>query len=159
MANKGWVSAIQLRAGDILVSLNGSLVVLEKIQHEILEAPVTVYNFEVEDFHTYFVSDSVILVHNECGPNGTYKKAPYHNKGNSVKSPAPLDGQAALDNSRQISVNSPRRIGISNNQFVVLDQTTPGIFHGHTRTWDQLTSDMKNVLIDWGVVNHRGKLK
>ena len=30
-----------------------------------LEAPVTVYNFEVEDFHTYYVGDGV-LVHNSC---------------------------------------------------------------------------------------------
>jgi len=72
VANKGWISAIQLRAGDILVSLNGSLVVLEKIQHEILEAPIIVYNFEVEDFHTYFVGDDGgILVHNTCGGKQT----------------------------------------------------------------------------------------
>jgi len=29
--------------------------------------PVAVYNFEVEDFHTYYVTDSAILVHNTCG--------------------------------------------------------------------------------------------
>lgn len=40
------------------------------IQHEILERPVTVYNFEVEDFHTYYVSNSAILVHNACGEHG-----------------------------------------------------------------------------------------
>lgn len=44
--------------------LNGEYVIVEQVQHEILEAPVTVYNFEVEDFHTYYVSDSAILVHN-----------------------------------------------------------------------------------------------
>ena len=45
----------------MLVLSNGNRVVVEWVQHEILEAPVKVYNFEVEDFHTYFV-----LVHNEC---------------------------------------------------------------------------------------------
>ena len=63
---KGWTEAAQLRAGDILVLVNGEYVVVEKIQHEILEAPVEVYNFQVEDYHTYFVASSGILVHNVC---------------------------------------------------------------------------------------------
>lgn len=49
---KGWTDAIHLRAGDRLQLLNGEYVIVEQVQHEILEAPVTVYNFEVEDFHT-----------------------------------------------------------------------------------------------------------
>ena len=68
---KGWTEAIKLRAGDILVTSNGEYVVVEKVQHEILEAPITVYNFEVEDYHTYYVSadansDVFVLVHNKC---------------------------------------------------------------------------------------------
>ncbi len=65
---KGWIEACKLRAGDILVSLNGEYIIVEQVQHEILEAPIKVYNFEVEDFHTYFVgADDGVLVHNECG--------------------------------------------------------------------------------------------
>ena len=65
---KGWTDAIRLRAGDRLQLLNGEYVVVEQVQHEILEAPVTVYNFEVEEFHTYYVTGSAILVHNaNCG--------------------------------------------------------------------------------------------
>ena len=63
---KGWTNAVHLRAGDILVLVNGEYVVVEKVQHEILETPVIVYNFEVEDYHTYFVGDEGILVHNSC---------------------------------------------------------------------------------------------
>ena len=62
----GWILAKNLRAGDILVLSNGEFVVVEWIQHEILESPIKVYNFEVEDFHTYFVGESAILVHNQC---------------------------------------------------------------------------------------------
>ena len=29
---------------------------------------MTVYNFEVEDFHTYYVGESSVLVHNACKP-------------------------------------------------------------------------------------------
>ena len=70
----GWTEAVRLRAGDILVLVNGEYVVVEKIQHEILEAPITVYNFQVEDYHTYYVSDTGILVHNTCGNRGQLKK-------------------------------------------------------------------------------------
>jgi len=55
-----------LRAGDVLVLSNGELVTVEWVQHEILESPIKVYNFEVEDFHTYFVGECGVLVHNEC---------------------------------------------------------------------------------------------
>ena len=64
---KGWTDACKLRAGDILVLVNGDYVVVEKIQHEILESPVKVYNFQVEDYHTYYVASGV-LVHNKCVP-------------------------------------------------------------------------------------------
>ena len=44
---------------------------MEQVQHEILEAPVTVYNFQVEDYHTYYVGKSAVLVHNTCGKNSS----------------------------------------------------------------------------------------
>ncbi len=66
---KGWTAACKLKAGDMLVTLNGEYVIVEWVQHEILESPVAVYNFEVEDFHTYYVGDNDgILVHNRCKP-------------------------------------------------------------------------------------------
>jgi len=79
---KGWMAACDLRAGDILVTVSGEYVVVEKVQHEILESPVTVYNFEVEDFHTYYVGDTNVLVHNMCKPKNIYnsiKDAPNYN--------------------------------------------------------------------------------
>ena len=71
VVSKGWTSSIELRAGDILVLQSGQYVIVEKIQHEILESPIEVYNFEVEDFHTYYVGTSAILVHNACGVQNT----------------------------------------------------------------------------------------
>lgn len=82
---KGWTAACKLRAGDILVTVNGEYVVVEKIQHEILEAPIPVYNFEVEGFHTYYVADSGVLVHNRC-------------HGNSLNSPKQTDLYVLRDN-------------------------------------------------------------
>ena len=53
--DRGFVKAKDLRAGDILCTVNGDNVVVEQVQHEILESTVNVYNFSVEDNHTYFV--------------------------------------------------------------------------------------------------------
>jgi len=68
---KGWTAACQLRAGDILVTVNSEFVVVEQVQHELLESPIFVYNFEVEDYHTYYVGADSVLVHNICGTTNT----------------------------------------------------------------------------------------
>ena len=58
---------------EILVGqVAGSFVPLGADQ--ILENPVTVYNFEVEDYHTYFVAENAVLVHNSCDYNFDYVK-------------------------------------------------------------------------------------
>lgn len=72
---KGWMAACDLRAGDILVTVDGEYVIVEKVQHEILESPVTVYNFEVEDFHTYYVGENTVLVHNLCSQRAAMRAA------------------------------------------------------------------------------------
>ena len=75
---KGWTDAVKLRAGDILVLVNGEYVVVEMVQHEILEAPVPVYNFQVKDYHTYFVTNDGVLVHNLCRNVPTKDLTPTH---------------------------------------------------------------------------------
>jgi hypothetical protein len=71
--DRGWILAKDLRAGDKLLNVNGDVVIVEWVQHEILENPITVYNFEVADYHTYFVAQNInapiqefVLVHNKC---------------------------------------------------------------------------------------------
>lgn len=133
---------------DILLLQGEKCSEVQRLTFERLQEEITVYNFEVESLHNYFVSDCNVLVHNTgtCGgPNGRYEKAPYHNKGNNIKSAAPKNGQAALDNSVQIKSTSPRRLGYAEKELVVLDQTSPGVFHGHVREFNQLTNLMKNI--------------
>ena len=82
----GWTLARSLRAGDILVLSNGELVTVEWVQHEILESPIKVYNFEVQDFHTYFVGECGVLVHNECpSPNGRKGGTEHQQKTQEIK--------------------------------------------------------------------------
>ena len=71
---KGWTDADDLCAGDVLVLISGQYVVVDKVVHEFVDEPVSVYNFQVKDYHTYFVSSSAVLVHNKCvARDGTYR--------------------------------------------------------------------------------------
>ena len=56
--------------------LNGEYVIVEQVQHELLETPVATYNFEVADFHTYYVGNTSVLVHNACKNEPTPKTNP-----------------------------------------------------------------------------------
>ncbi|MBO4863450.1 MAG: DUF2380 domain-containing protein, partial [Eubacterium sp.] len=60
---KGWVRAGVLQKGDVLTSETGNAVVVSK-QTENLSVPVIIYNLEVADNHTYYVSNKKVLVHN-----------------------------------------------------------------------------------------------
>ncbi len=65
----GWVAAKDLHAGSHLQTKYESWLDVDKVvKHSGL---ATVYNFEVAGFHTYFVSDLGLLVHNECKVNNT----------------------------------------------------------------------------------------
>lgn len=45
---------------------DGSYGIIKSIKVEKLSEPETTYNFEVADFHTYFVGTNEVLVHNAC---------------------------------------------------------------------------------------------
>lgn len=63
---QGWIFAKDLKVGYQLKLLSGGTALVEAVEWEELSEPVTVYNFEVEEFHTYFVGIHGFLVHNLC---------------------------------------------------------------------------------------------
>lgn len=87
---KGFTNAVELRAGDVLLSINGDYVIIEKIQHEILESPISVYNFRVANDHTYYVGSKSLGVHNASvgyggsGSANTTPKVDYKGEPRSV---------------------------------------------------------------------------
>jgi hypothetical protein len=90
-----------------------------------------------------------------------FEGSPKHREGDTPESSrAPKDGQAALANSVQVKTTSPRRVGIDaeNREIVVLDQTVEGVFHGHVRSWDELTDHQRNALIRAGLTDKRGNI-
>ena len=58
--------ARELKERDNLLLSDGSKVEIESLKTEHVETPETTYNFEVKDFHTYYVFHSNVLVHNRC---------------------------------------------------------------------------------------------
>jgi hypothetical protein len=60
----GWLQASNLSPGDVLTTFRDGT---EKITSIVfLSTPATVFNFEVRDTHTYFVTSDAVLVHNAC---------------------------------------------------------------------------------------------
>ena len=107
-------------------------------------------------------------------PNGRYGGTPYHNKNSKgvrvpsenrkgMKSPPPIDGQAALDNSIKLEGDSCRRVAREGNNIVVLDITFDGLYHGHIRSLEEIinggdaTQAIRNALQDAEIINHRGR--
>ena len=63
--NRGFVNACDLWIGAELIDRKGVIHPVEQIYRENLsEDSVNVYNFKVEDYHTYFVGNNSVLVHN-----------------------------------------------------------------------------------------------
>ena len=69
---QGWVTAINLREGDAIETMDG-MACITKIVKERHEEPVPVYNFHVKDWASYFVGEVRIYVHNGPGHNGGNK--------------------------------------------------------------------------------------
>lgn len=63
---KGWVAAKDLKLNDKLELQNGEEAFVDTIRREKLDQPIQIFNFEVEDFHTYYVGAGCVLVHNLC---------------------------------------------------------------------------------------------
>ncbi|MFG3047978.1 polymorphic toxin type 27 domain-containing protein [Streptomyces sp. NPDC048241] len=65
---RGWVEARDLRAGDALRTESGAAD--EVTGTSLVEGKTRVFNFEVDNAHTYYVyaGSTPVLVHNECGP-------------------------------------------------------------------------------------------
>jgi hypothetical protein len=64
VTQSAWIETKDLKEGELLSLGNGSQVAIESILHYDTEE-TTVYNFEVEGNHTYYVSEAGVLVHNE----------------------------------------------------------------------------------------------
>jgi len=81
--DSGWIAAKELAPGVQLVAAAGHTATVVSSIYEPHPEGLPVYNFEVEDFHTYFVSKDgsslPVLVHNKCvNANSRSSRRPNH---------------------------------------------------------------------------------
>ena len=67
-----WVSACDLEKGDKVLLSDGKYGIVKEVKTKECKEYIT-YNFEVEDYHTYYVGKNSVLVHN-AGCGGSFKK-------------------------------------------------------------------------------------
>ena len=60
-----WVSACDLEKGDKVLLSDGKYGIVKEVKTKECKEYIT-YNFEVEDYHTYYVGKNSVLVHNAC---------------------------------------------------------------------------------------------
>jgi len=70
-----WKEACKLSANDALRNKDGIIVYIDEIKIYEVQNNAKLYNLEVEGFHTYFVGQCSLLVHNSCAKNGSPKGA------------------------------------------------------------------------------------
>ena len=105
--SKTWLSAKELKTGDKVLLSNGALSEVEAVRAIHYEESKTTYNFEVEDFHTYYVGDGV-LVHNlNCSnPGGRHGGAAHRQKVNSVRTSLEKKGWNVSTTETRINVGN-----------------------------------------------------
>ena len=103
-----WREARDLKKGDQIYSADGSLLVVESVIIEQREE--TVYNFEVEDFHTYFVGEDGVWVHNEAGCGQISLSATPKSMENGIKEKYNLAG----DELKRVSEESAQAYNAAN---------------------------------------------
>jgi hypothetical protein len=66
--SQGWQAARQIEVGDEVLTRSGKRLLVTHIESK--HGRFAVYNFEVEDLHTYFVGSHELLVHNADADGG-----------------------------------------------------------------------------------------
>ena len=118
MEGHGWTNASDLKVGDKVRLEDGTTGIVEKAKHVALDTSVTVYNFEVEDFHTYYVSEQKVLVHNTCAATAkNATKSKYWKESTVFKGKKVYQRDDAFDVSR---VDSKGRTNLQRRQALRL---------------------------------------
>jgi len=100
----GYVDAGNLIEGDTVLLANGEEGKVERVEIEFLTEPVTVYNFEVKDWHCYFVGEAGVLVHNGGSCTNSVDAGSADGKTGKVEKSSPQYSEKELKRLRQKAV-------------------------------------------------------
>ena len=145
-----WVRAIDLKTNDKVLLENGKYGIIRNVTLQQLETPETTYNFEVEDYHTYYVGNDGILTHNtgNCGGDHMLKNIEYTDK---VKSQMLQDIKHGFPSMIDDMVGMYGNIGnfTSGDGVVRMAVELPGSINGEVGIFQYI------IEADGVIVNHR----
>ena len=128
---KGFVKAADLCIGFELMDNNGNTLVVEQIFRETLhDETVKVYNFQVEDHHTYYVGESGVLVHNakynSAGSSSVRKVESVEVLENAHEIPPAGEPNSVIQNYRKGKLCSERYYDSNGEPYLDIDYTDHG---------------------------------
>jgi len=139
-----WVEAGKLKRGDKIMTLDGALLTVKRVSKYSVRHHT--YNFEVADFHTYFVGKSGAWVHNSnCdliaklleygGPGG----------GHHVPAKSAFNGAAGYDALKALAIPNAELDALNISHSVVTGAQMTG-YRAFAKTGEQLTWNAMNKI-------------
>lgn len=162
MQGRGFFEAGSLLVGDKLVSANGDDLIVEDNNIVLTEEPVLVYNFQVEDFHTYFVGKTNVWVHNDQCPVPEPRKSEKHTTADGE----PLTYKSHTKHTRGQSGNKPDAGIEPRNSFELFEDSRVSSENGKRYTYEKSTdtvhrfspSSGNGTEWHWSGSEHQGSL-
>ncbi|MCX5922934.1 MAG: hypothetical protein NTU89_00005, partial [Candidatus Dependentiae bacterium] len=133
----------------------------------IIKNPPSIHNYPISQHSPGKDCGTITCSPPPKGPHGYFipsEKHRAHQSGQASAGPTWEDGQKALDGSVNVP-DSSRRVVAYGGKYIVFDQTSPGVYHGHYRPWDgmkdeRLSDSMKKALKQYGMTTgNKGKIK
>ncbi|SHN05405.1 intein C-terminal splicing region [Anaerosporobacter mobilis DSM 15930] len=116
---QGFVAAGKLSIGDEIMNASGGSYPVECVELE--EKQETVYNFQVEDFHTYYVGENSVLVHNDCPEGGSETSSPYELEATHSQTSSKKNMNKLIEDIKNNGINETIKYVEHNGQKYVVD--------------------------------------
>ena len=127
-----------MNPGDVIYTKDWDTAVVKSVSLLELDEPVEVFNFEVEDCHTYFVGEQCILVHNaDCSVNQMNRQ---------IKRGKEPKGTKKIDPPKTSVPNSQIHAHFKDGTSLNID----GTIHDELNGIPKLTNEMKDWLVSNG---------
>ncbi len=135
--DKDFVNASELKVGDKVVCYDTETDTtetkeVEEVHNYETDEPVTVYNFEVHEYHTYHVGEDGVLVHNDCkkpGGNGSGGGNSSSSGGNGSGRKSFLTGKAGEEELAKMVGGQSQKYYRTSIGGRYIDQMANGIAH------------------------------
>ena len=119
---KAWVSAEDLKVGYKVLTSDGEYATIEAVRPIHYKTPQTTYNFEVADFHTYYVGTGVLVHNKNCG-FGKYKDGMKMTEDEALDAAQDFlgEGYREVSADRFVSADGMRQVRMSPKDLAVVN--------------------------------------